>query len=225
MGVFAEVTGSKSLKELVYLKIKEAIIKGELRPDESLVEVEIARDMNISRAPIREALNKLEKDGFVVNTPRKGCKVSKITKQGISEIFEARLLMEPFAIRKTIHKIPQEDILQVEKKTSVSLANPTEFELFIEADKALHALFHKYLSNEYIKNMMEHVENYSMRMRYSESYEELKPKDVIIISSEHQRIIEALKSRDIDEAIIAISNHIVQGEKRTLKPMVGNTEL
>src|SRR6056297_2296916 len=106
MSIFKKMENTLSLKDKVYSKIKIAIIKGELRPDQPISETEMAVAMNISRAPIREALNKLEQDGFVVNIPRKGCKVTPITKKEISDIYEMRLVMEPFALQKSIDKIP-----------------------------------------------------------------------------------------------------------------------
>lgn len=221
MSIFEQITDSKSLKEQVYSRIKEAIIKGDLLPGAPLIEVEIAREMNISRAPIREALNILEQDGFVVSIPRKGCNVSTISEKEIRESFEARLLMEPYAIRKTIDSIPIEDIERVENQVIRLLEIPTDFELYIKADQELHALMHKYLANEYIRSMMLRVDTLSMRMRYSETYKEFNVDYVKAISQEHLAIIEGLKNKDIDQAVMAIEKHIVNGQERTLRPLIG----
>src|SRR5665648_179774 len=111
MSVIKKMEDTLSLKDRVYTKIKTAIINGDLRQNEPLVETEIAKTMNISRAPIREALNKLEQEGFIVNIPRKGCKVAPITMKETTDMYEMRLLIEPFAIHKSIDKIPLSKIV------------------------------------------------------------------------------------------------------------------
>ncbi len=223
MKVFERITGS-TIKEEVYRSIKDAILNGKLRPEDTLVEMEIAREMNISRAPIREALNKLEQERFVVSVPRKGYHVAPITEKGIKEIYETRLLMEPFAIRKTIGEIRLEEILEVEGFINEVRNNLNDYEIYIKADKSLHGLLHKYLSNEYMKNIMVAMEEHSMRTRYSESYEGLNKRDVLMIIDEHMEIINALKHRNAEEAALAVYNHVANGEKRTLNPIISHGE-
>ena len=98
MKVFDSIAGS-TIKEEVYRNIKDAIIKGKLRHKDALIEMEIAREMNVSRAPIREALKKLEQERFVVSVPRKGYHVAPITKKGIKEIYNKRILMKQFTTK------------------------------------------------------------------------------------------------------------------------------
>jgi len=87
---FEDLGNHLSLKDRVYQNIKFQIINNNLKPGIRLLEEEIAKAMNISRAPIREAFNRLEKEGFVTIIPRKGTAVSNITTQIIEDIFEIR---------------------------------------------------------------------------------------------------------------------------------------
>ncbi len=219
-GLFDNLSEIKSLKEAVYKNIKEAIICGQLRPGDSLIEIEIARQMSISRAPIREAFNKLEQDGFVVNVPRKGCYVSPIEEKDIEELYEARLLMETFALRMTINTIPAEEIMRVELMLKAILVNPDQLDHYIAADRALHGLFQNYLTNEYIRNLMRGVDDHSMRIRYSESFDGLREEEVLMITREHMKILEALKERDTAKAIDALAEHIRMGERRTFGTII-----
>ncbi|HDK25905.1 MAG TPA: GntR family transcriptional regulator, partial [Candidatus Atribacteria bacterium] len=83
---FEDLGNNLSLKDRVYQNIKLQIIRGNLKPGTRLLEEELSKAMNISRAPIREALNRLEKEGFVTITPRKGAVVAHITAQMIEDI-------------------------------------------------------------------------------------------------------------------------------------------
>lgn len=217
MNIFNKMEDTLSLKDRVYTKIKSAIIHGDLQQNEPLIETEIAKAMNISRAPIREALNKLEQEGFIVNIPRKGCKVAPITEKETSDIYEMRLLIEPYAIQKSIDKIPLNKILMVEKMLYQIMDKTNDFELFIKTDRELHGLLYNYLPNEYMKNVMTTIDELSLRTRYSDLYIVLDSETVLIAAKEHLEIIEALKERNPVKAAEAVRSHIVNGEKRTLR--------
>ena len=82
-----------SLKEMVYENLRNQIITGKLAPGMRLPEEELSRAMNISRAPIREALNMLHRDGFATIIPRRGAIVSLITPEDIRDNWEMRELL------------------------------------------------------------------------------------------------------------------------------------
>ena len=71
----------KPLREVIFNSIREAIILGELKPGERLMEVQLAEKLGVSRTPIREAIRKLELEGLVVMIPRKGAYVADLTKR------------------------------------------------------------------------------------------------------------------------------------------------
>jgi len=109
---FEDLGSYLSLKDRVYQNIKSQIIIGTLKPGTRLREEELSKAMNISRAPIREAFNRLEKEGFITIIPRKGAAVSKVTAQSIEDIFEIREALESLAVKKSIGKI---SIIKLEK--------------------------------------------------------------------------------------------------------------
>ncbi|HDK26687.1 MAG TPA: GntR family transcriptional regulator, partial [Candidatus Atribacteria bacterium] len=110
---FEDLGNYLSLKDRVYQNIKYQIIIGTLKPGTRLPEEELSKIMNISRAPIREAFNRLEKEGFVTIIPRKGAAVSKITARSIEDIFEIRESLESLAVKKSIGKISIEELEKV----------------------------------------------------------------------------------------------------------------
>jgi len=110
---FEDLGNHLSLKDRVYQNIKFQIINNNLKPGIRLLEEEIAKAMNISRAPIREAFNRLEKEGFVTIIPRKGAAVSNITTQMIEDIFEIRENLESLAINNSLGKISMENLEKI----------------------------------------------------------------------------------------------------------------
>ena len=87
MGNLMDIGKIPSLKRLVYDNLKERIISGELKPGTRLREEDLSVEMNISRAPIREAFNMLERDGFTVIVPRKGAVVAEATEEEMRKLY------------------------------------------------------------------------------------------------------------------------------------------
>ena len=101
-----DIAANPSLKQLVYEKLQQMIIRGELKPGERLTEEDLSQAMNISRAPIREALNMLERDGFTKIIPRKGAIVAEVSVKDSLDIWKCRLALEPFAAKEACRNIP-----------------------------------------------------------------------------------------------------------------------
>ncbi|HHX96242.1 MAG TPA: GntR family transcriptional regulator, partial [Clostridia bacterium] len=80
----------RPLGDIVYEVLRDAIIKQVLKPGERLMETELAEEMDVSRTPIREAMRKLELEGYVVMVPRKGAYVASLSIEDITSLFEIR---------------------------------------------------------------------------------------------------------------------------------------
>ena len=91
--------GHKPIREKVFLSLREAILKGYLKSGERLVEKELAEKMGVSRTPIREALRKLDLEGLVLYTPRKGVIVAGVSAKDALEIYPVRAVLEGLAAR------------------------------------------------------------------------------------------------------------------------------
>ena len=78
------------LREVVCETLREAIISGVLRPGERLMEIQLAEELGVSRTPVREAIRKLELEGFVIMIPRRGTYVADLSIKDINEVFEVR---------------------------------------------------------------------------------------------------------------------------------------
>jgi len=101
----------KSLRAAAYAAIREAIVSGALRPGQRLVEVELAQQLGISRAPVREALRQLETEGLVIAEPHRGAHVADLSQQDLWEIYTLRAAVEGLAVR-LVASDPQPEVVQ-----------------------------------------------------------------------------------------------------------------
>lgn len=214
---FEDLSGSLSLKDKAFHNIKSQIINGNLEPGSRLCEEDLSREMKISRAPIREALNRLEKEGFTVIIPRKGAVVSYIKEKDVDNISEMRKLLEPYAAQISLDKIIPEELAAMERKLKKVLEQPEDFAAYVESDMELHELLYKYIDNALLKNTLTMVNEHWHRIRYFAESNAAIPRDVVLeVTREHLAIIEALKKSDQDMAVNTVLLHVVNGNKRTL---------
>ena len=82
------------LRDVVFNTLRQAILTGELKPGERLMEIHLADRLGVSRTPIREAMRKLELEGLVVMIPRKGAQVARITEKNLKDVLEVRRALE-----------------------------------------------------------------------------------------------------------------------------------
>ncbi len=212
---FEDLGSYLSLKDRVYQNIKFQIIIGTLKPGTRLREEELSKAMNISRAPIREAFNRLEKEGFVSIIPRKGAAVSKITAQSIEDIFEIRESLESLAVKKSIGKISIEKLEKVGDGFKKFINKPTNAENcihYLALDKKFHDLLSQNCGN---KKLIELLANLQEQIHWLRN---ISLKRITFAGSvrEHLAIIEALKSNNEKLIIKALLQHLERAKESSL---------
>lgn len=98
-------SGATALAEGVYREIWQRIVEGDLEPGSRLKERELSEHHEVSRIPIRQALQRLEAEGFVVALPNRGARVMGVSREDVDELFDARLCVEPFAARRAALRV------------------------------------------------------------------------------------------------------------------------
>ena len=98
------------LRDVVFNTLRQAILRGELKPGERLMEIQLANKLGVSRTPIREAIRKLELEGLVLMIPRKGAEVAEITEKNMRDVLEVRKALEELAVQLACEKITEEEI-------------------------------------------------------------------------------------------------------------------
>lgn len=204
-----------SLKDKVYRHLKSLILEGKLKQKRRLREAELSEAMNISRAPIREALNMLEKEGLVTIIPRKGAVVSIISKEEVENIWEIRSLLEPHAARDAAQDFQEDELNEIENDLNKSLKEPYDFSGYMSSDLKLHELLYKNIDNKILKEIIIMVRQKSIRiLNFAEGKSALSDDIAIQDIKEHLQIVEALKSRDSERVSAAVFTHIMNSKQR-----------
>jgi DNA-binding GntR family transcriptional regulator len=212
---FEDLGNYLSLKDRAYQNIKFQIIRGNLRPGTRLLEEELAKAMSISRAPIREAFNKLEKEGFVTTIPRKGTAVSNVTTEIIEDIFEIRETLETLAVKKSLGKIFIDELEKVGDnfKEFINKSENAENRIqYLVLDKKFHDLLSQNCGN---KKLIELLANLQEQIHWLRNIS-LKRTTFSGTVREHLAIIEALKGNDKKLITKTLLQHLERAKESSL---------
>ena len=158
------------LRDVVFNTLRQAILKGELKPGERLMEIALAERLGVSRTPIREAMRKLEQEGLVVMIPRRGAQVANITEKDLNDVLEVRIALENVAIEKACARMTEEEMRRLwlaAKEFEHTIAEGNLVKL-AEADVAFHEVIYQASDNkrliQVLNNMREQI--YRYRVEY-----------------------------------------------------------
>lgn len=198
----------KSLDEQAYWHIKDAILKCTLPPGEFLAEVHLAKDLGISKTPIRKALARLQQEGFVTNIPYKGYFSTEILPKDIIEIYELRQLLEGYLIRQTTPLFtPAElDEMEIIIHDAQRAIEAQQFERYILLNRKFHHAFdHKY-AHRRISVVLSNLDQHLQRILF---YTHHKYND-LLHEDEHLSILEAVRNQDVDLAEERMRKHLAK---------------
>ena len=213
-----------SLKQLVYNHLLRQIVSGDLPPNSRLMEAEIATAMNVSRAPIREALNMLERDGFTRIIPHKGSVVAEVTMQNVYEIWEIRCVLEPYVAKASCSAIPKERLHTLCEWLQTLERQPENFDEYIKSDYEVHNILCEYHDNLYLKGILDKLKSHSVRMRWITERQKKNPEMCLISIREHLLIIETLLGGNPDKVFDAVYAHVKNSETRLLDAIAAYNE-
>jgi DNA-binding GntR family transcriptional regulator len=211
-------------RDEVYLSVKEAILTGELAPGERLSIGRLLRQVGFSPTPIREALLKLEQEGFVSRLQKGGFIVSRFTKKDIEEIFQIRSVLESFAAGLAMDHIQTTDIKWLEKNVEESKQYVMKNEL--AKVSTLNTKFHDYLNGLSRNDRLLSLINEMRDRIYQYRSAILRVPDKAKISIDHHgKMIQAIKEKNINLLRELTQEHVQIGkdvifteiEKGTLK--------
>lgn len=198
---------SKSLKEVAYAEIKKIMISGKISSKNTYSANHFASMLGISRTPVREAVLQLESEGFLVSQNGKGFQIKEPTNKEIHDFFETRKMMETFLIQNFAAKMTDKDLeyLQIEIDIMKKYTKIDDSAGFIASDKNFHHYFVKKSNNQFLANIMDSLQEL-ITILGLKTIEKLERKDDVI--KEHQNIVDALKNKNLNAAIKALSEHL-----------------
>ena len=155
------------LRDVVFNTLREAILKGDLKPGERLMELQLASKLGVSRTPIREAIRMLEQEGLAVTTPRKGAEVAKMTLKDMEDVLEIRDALDELAVRIACQKISDEQLKQLEdmKELFEKSTQTGNVKKIAEADVTFHDVIYEATGNPKLVTLLNNLREQVYRYR------------------------------------------------------------
>jgi len=211
----------KPLREIVFESLREAIISGVLKPGERMMEIQLADEMGVSRTPVREAIRKLELEGFVVMIPRKGAYVAGISLKDIADVFEIRAALEGLAAGLAAERITEEELEEMERMMvrKAEIIENNDLESIVEVDTAFHDILFKASRNERLVQILSNLREQIQRFRTTSLAVPGRMKEAL---EEHRKIVEVLSERNVVLAQSLATEHIENAENVMLEALRNN---
>ena len=206
------------LREVVCESLREAIRKGILKPGERIMEIQLAEELGVSRTPVREAIRKLELEGYVVMMPRRGTYVANMSIRDINEIFEIRTALESLSNGLAAEHITDEELEHLQRLLVIigGYIKEGNMEKIVETDIEFHDLMYHAARNQRLVGIISNLRDQLTRFRtLSMSY----PGRLEATLDEHKAIVEAIANGDRKLASKAAEKHMENSEKTLLKAM------
>ena len=195
------------LRDVVFNTLRQAILRGELKPGERLMEIQLANKLGVSRTPVREAIRKLELDGLVLMIPRKGAEVAQISEKSLRDVLEVRRSLEALAVRLACERISQQalsELKEAEEAFEEVLGND-DITVVAEADVAFHSIIYISTDNQRLIQLL--IKFREQMYRYRVEY--LKRRECHSqLLSEHRDMIQFIEKGEADAAIRITCQHI-----------------
>lgn len=194
---------SASIAEL----IRREILAGTLKPDQPLMEREIASELGVSRTPVREALFVLQGEGLVELVPRRYARVRRITDINIKQIYSLRRLLEVYAAENAALYAEHEDIIDIETTLLRQKNLPRECSAIeqAEADLAFHYAIASASNSPLLQTVTRQVLALTATLRSRVKYDPQRTKQAF---SQHQKILDAVRKKDSELAARLMGEHI-----------------
>lgn len=195
------------LRDVVFNTLRQAILRGELKPGERLMEIQLANKLGVSRTPIREAIRKLELEGLVLMIPRRGAEVAEITEKSLRDVLEVRGALEELAVKLACQKITDEQIeeLRVAEKEFEEALSSGDVTIYAEADVKFHDVIYRATDNQRLIQLLFNLREQMYRYRVEYLKREEAHGTLLV---EHKHIIETIANRDSEAAMDAVCKHI-----------------
>ena len=196
--------------------LERYILEGVLPPNHHLVEADLARQLKISRTPLREALRQLEIKGYVSRRNSVGYVVTNHTSKDIREVFDLREALETMAVRFACERVTEEQLIRMEEylenyDKDLARPNPSNIDVnvFYHGATDWNNLFHEAIyqasGNELLKSYINNLRDVGRLKHVAQFFTD---KDLLEFQRQHHLLLDALKARDKEKAESAVKLHL-----------------
>ena len=195
------------LRDVVFNTLRKAILRGELKPGERLMEIQLANKLGVSRTPIREAIRKLELEGLVLMIPRKGAEVAQITEKNMQDVLEVRKALEELSVQLACERITPEQVeeMKLAAEEFRKVLKSGDVTKIAEADVKFHDVIFAATNNQRLVTLLNNLREQMYRFRV----EYLKQKECYPqLLEEHDKLIALISGGNVEEACEIMGRHI-----------------
>ena len=206
-------SNSFSLTDEIADVVRERILKGEDEIGEKIKENQIASELKVSRTPIREAFKLLENEGLIDYIPNRGCFAKGFTKQDVDDIYAVREALEELAVRWAVARITEPELTALEEQVDLMefYTKKKDKKRVLELNTSFHEVIYASARSRFLAQVLRSYKEYIEKTRKSIFYEQSYLEGIL---SEHRAIFEAIKDRDEERAVEAISKHLEASQDR-----------
>lgn len=212
-----------SLTEQVSTMIRAAIVAGEMAPGEHYSAIGISEKLGVSRTPVREALQLLEKEGIVTVAKNRGVRVNQISLDEIVEVFQLRLAIEPAAAARGVRNATEADIIQLKSlhQRMLEIGDTGDGRATLEADKDFHLHLLGLAGNAKLDSVVGELRNLVLAhgqttVPFARSSQDL--------AGDREEIMAAILAKDPDMAATAVRDHVMRTAQMLIRSVCARTE-
>ncbi len=211
-----EVTDKYSLRGRVFNRLREDILNGKYEEHEELREVAIGEELGVSRTPVREAFRQLELEGLIQIIPNKGAYVVGITDKDVRDIYILRARLEGLAARWATEHISEEQLEEMEENVYLAKfhAQKGHLEQMFDLDNRFHEILYEACDSKILEHQLKDYHQYVLRVRKRTLTSGSRGPESNL---EHEAILDAIKSKNADEAERLANLHMINAYKNMVK--------
>lgn len=204
------------LRDVVFNTLRQAILTGELKPGERLMEIHLADRLGVSRTPIREAIRKLELEGLVTMIPRRGAEVAQITEKSMNDVLEVRRAVDALCVELACERITQEELGKLKEACEhfEEAVKAGDVKHIAQADVALHDIIVQATGNQRLVQLVNTLSEQMYRYRF-EYIKDFRQHERLV--EEHRIIYESIVGKDKETACKAAKEHIDNQKKAIIR--------
>lgn len=217
-------TATPTLVDSVADALRTSILSGLIGPGEPLVEAELARELRVSRGPVREALALLGQEGIVSSVPRRGKFVQAFTPRLVDEIYSLRMVLEPYAVSRVIANLDDsaEERLEAALVAIAEAAGGNDAYTLARFDIAFHHLLYELADHDLLMRAWQ--DNIAGRLQILLNVTTRSLRTLVDAEENHRLLLEPILARDEPQARAATEEHIQEAAERARRGLLGKRE-
>lgn len=216
------LTRTKSLQERTYLALRASILSGEIAPGERLIETQLAKKLQVSRTPVREAIKQLQRETLAIADKNGGIRVMTISVIDARQLYDCRIALEELAVREVCRVATELQISKIGEwvdKAEALLAkgfSPDKSSQMLEIDYQFHLAIVESSGNKWLVYLLDRVFDKMKLLRVQTT--KYNPR-VLEIRSEHRQVYQAIAQKDAEKAVTLIGEHLLASKERVVKEL------